>query len=150
MNACESTCPPSRRFGVLLLAWLALITIETLGQVAIKTAGMRVGVVESDFASLLAAASTPWLWLGLACYIGQFVVWMVILEKSALSRAFPTSAVVFVTIMAASWAVFGETMGWDKLLGSAVIIAGILLLGSDAESGAPPPDPGPGPEGTLQ
>jgi drug/metabolite transporter (DMT)-like permease len=58
---------------------------------------------------------------------------MNILEKSTLSSAFPTSAIVFVAIMVASWAVFGDPMGWGKLLGSAIIVAGILLLGGDGE-----------------
>jgi drug/metabolite transporter (DMT)-like permease len=35
--------------------------------------------------------------------------------------------------MVASWAVFGDPMGWGKLLGSAIIVAGILLLGGDGE-----------------
>jgi drug/metabolite transporter (DMT)-like permease len=111
-----------------------LLVVETLGQVAMKTAGARVGVFELDRPSILAALATPWLWLALACYLGQFFVWMTILEKSALSAAFPASAIVFVSIMIASWAVFGDPMGWEKILGSAIIVAGILLLGSDPQS----------------
>lgn len=122
-----------RPFSPLLLAWLLLLVIETFGQVSLKIAGMHVGHFELNRASVLAAASTPWLWLGLACYIGQFAVWMKILEKSRLSSAFPTSAIVFVSIMIASWAVFGDPMGWEKILGSAIIVAGILLLGGDAQ-----------------
>jgi multidrug transporter EmrE-like cation transporter len=122
-----------RPFSPLLLAWLLLLVIETFGQVSLKLAGMHVGTFELDRPSLLAAASTPWLWLGLVCYLGQFVVWMKILEQSRLSSAFPTSAIVFVSIMVASWAVFGDPMGWEKILGSAIIVAGILLLGDDAQ-----------------
>ncbi|TAN06715.1 MAG: hypothetical protein EPN38_07605 [Rhodanobacteraceae bacterium] len=130
----------------LLLAWIALLAIETLGQVALKLAGTAVGAFELDGPSILRAVSTPWLWVGVACYLGQFAVWMNILEKSTLSSAFPTSAIVFVAIMVASWAVFGDPMGWGKLLGSAVIVAGILLLGGDDECARPHTDA----EGNLQ
>jgi multidrug transporter EmrE-like cation transporter len=124
----------SRRAGSpLLLAWLVLLVIETLGQVSLKIAGMHVGTFELNRSSLLAAASTPWLWLGLACYVSQFAVWMKILETSRLSSAFSTSAIVFVAIMVASWAVFGDPMDWEKITGSAIIVAGILLLGDDAQ-----------------
>jgi drug/metabolite transporter (DMT)-like permease len=123
----------------LLLAWVALLAVETLGQVSLKFAGTRVGVLEPNLHSILAAVSTPWLWLGLACYLGQFALWMRILEKSHLSRAFPTSAIAFVAIMIASWAVFGDPMGWEKILGSAIIVAGILLLGGDAHAAPPAP-----------
>jgi multidrug transporter EmrE-like cation transporter len=127
------------RLSPLLLAWALLITVETLGQVSLKFAGTRVGAFELSRHSILLALSTPWLWLGLACYLGQFVIWMRILEKSALSRAFPTSAIAFVAIMLASWAVFSDPMGWEKILGSAIIVAGILLLGGDAHSAPPAP-----------
>jgi len=123
----------------LLLAWILLLAVETLGQVSLKFAGTRVGALQPNPHSILAAVSTPWLWLGLACYLGQFVLWMRILEKSRLSRAFPTSAIAFIAIMIASWAIFGDPMGWEKILGSAIIVAGILLLGGDAHAAAPAP-----------
>lgn len=127
------------RTAHLLLAWVLLLAIQTLGQVAMKTAGNRTGAFELDHASIVAAIATPWLWVALACYLGQFAVWMTILEKMALSTAFPTSAIAFVTVMLASWAVLGESMDWEKLVGSAIIVAGILLLGGDAASGPPAP-----------
>ena len=133
--------PPSRwrRLAPLIVAWALLLGIETLGQVSIKLAGARVGAFELDRASILAAVSTPWIWVGLACYLGAFAVWMTILEKTALSAAFPTSAIAFVTVMLASWAVLGEPMGWEKILGSAIIVAGILLLGGDTPHTPPVP-----------
>jgi drug/metabolite transporter (DMT)-like permease len=127
------------RLSPLLPAWILLLVVETLGQVALKSAGARVGAFELNPHSILAALSTPWLWLGLACYLGQFAIWMRILERSTLSRAFPTSAIVFVSIMLASWAVFGDPMDWEKIAGSAIIVAGILLLGGDAQPTPPAP-----------
>lgn len=128
-----------RRLTPLILAWAILLAVETLNQIALKMAGRHVGVFEFDRRSLLAALHTPWLWLALACYLGQFAVWMMILEKSMLSAAFPTSAIAFVAVMIASWAVFGDPMGWRKILGSAIIVAGILLLGSGAQPTPPVP-----------
>ena len=69
--------------------------------------------------------------------IGEFLLWMTILSKSALSRAFASSAVLFVVVMLASRVLFGEPLGWNKLLGSAVILAGILLLGDEDHGPAP-------------
>ena len=136
MNRAAST---PRRLAPLLAAWVLLLAIEALGTVSLKVAGNHIGAFELDRASILAALSTPWLWLALGCYLGQFAVWMTILEKSALSAAFSISAITFVVVMLASWVVFGETMGWEKILGSAIIVAGILLLGSDPHPGPPAP-----------
>jgi drug/metabolite transporter (DMT)-like permease len=125
------------RLPPVVTAWVMLLVIETLGQIALKTAGGRIGPFELDWSSIRLALQTPWLWLGLACYLGQFVVWMVILEKSALSAAFPTSAIVFVAVMIASRVVFGDALGWEKVLGSVIIVTGILLLGSDVQASPP-------------
>ncbi|HET7932143.1 MAG TPA: hypothetical protein VFL63_12250 [Rhodanobacteraceae bacterium] len=131
------------RLSPVVTAWVALLAIETLGQIALKTAGARIGPFELDRPSIVLALQTPWLWLGLACYLGQFMVWMVILEKSALSAAFPTSAIVFVAVMVASRLVFGDPMGWEKMLGCVVIVTGILLLGGD-QAPSPPASTGKG------
>ena len=117
-------------------AWLALLLLETLCQTSLKLAGKATGAFGFDRASLLAALSTPWLWVAIGCYLGAFLAWMTILGKSAVSSAYPTSAIVFVSVMIASWAVFGEAVDWEKILGSAVIVAGILLLGGEAREPA--------------
>ena len=77
------------------------------------------------------AIVTPALWIGIGCYVGAFAAWMTILRKSTLSAAFAMSAIVFVAVMFASWWVFGEHIGGMQLLGAAVIVAGILMLGAD-------------------
>ncbi len=127
----------AHRLAPLLAAWVALLALATLCQVALKLAGNATGAFVPDRASVIAALSTPWLWVAIACYIGEFLVWMSILEKSALSAAFPTSAITYVTVMAASWAVLGEAMDWEKITGSAIIVIGILLLGSEQVSHPP-------------
>ncbi|HXS72676.1 MAG TPA: EamA family transporter [Rhodanobacteraceae bacterium] len=120
-----------RRLWPVLLAWLALLSLETLCQISLKFTGDAIGAFDLSRASVLAALSTPWLWVAIGCYLGAFLAWMTILDKSALSAAFPTSALVFVSVMIASAAVFGEPVHWEKALGSAIIVAGILLLGGE-------------------
>lgn len=144
-----NTGTPTQRIWPVLTAWVVLLALETLCQVALKSAGSAVGAFDLDRESILAAISTPWLWVAIGCYIGAFMAWMTILDKSALSAAFPTSAIVFVSVMIASVLVFGEPVHWEKVLGSAIIVAGILLLGGEraeqqASHEAPthPPDTG--------
>ena len=82
-------------------------------------------------AAFARAIVTPPLWVAIGCYVGAFVAWMTILRKSTLSAAFATSAIVFVAVMFASWWVFGEHIGTLQLIGAAIIVGGILLLGAD-------------------
>jgi|SRR5450432_254562 len=117
-----------------LLAWGALLGFETLCQISLKLAGRQTGAFDFSLSAFHAAAASTWLWVAVGCYIGAFLAWMTILRKSTLSAAFTNSALVFVAVMLASWLVFGEYIGWPQLLGSVIIIAGILMIGVDAST----------------
>lgn len=115
----------------VLAAWLVLLVLETLCQISLKLAGDTIGAFRLDRTSILAAIGTPWLWIAIGCYLGGFLAWMTILNRSTLSSAYPTSAIVFVSVIIASALVFGEPVHWEKTLGSAIIVAGILMLGGE-------------------
>ena len=130
MNAAHNPWP-------VRIAWLILLTLETLSQLSLKFAGRAVGAFELNRDAVLAALSTPWLWVAIGCYLGAFLAWMSILRKSSLSSAYPTSAIVFVSVIVVSAAIFGEPVHWEKALGSAIIVAGILMLGGDGREPVP-------------
>jgi len=130
-----------RRSAKSLAAWAALLGFETLCQISLKLAGRQTGAFDFSAAAFQRGLATPWLWLAIGCYIGAFLAWMTILRKSTLSAAFTTSALVFVAVMLASWLVFGEHIGWQQLLGAAIIVAGILMIGADAGPDETPQPP---------
>lgn len=121
--------PPVRRAQVA--AWCGFLACAALSQIAFKYAAQHTGEFELSLRWFALAVGSAWLWVSVASHIGEFLLWMTILSKSALSKAFATSAVLFVVVMAASRVLFAEPLGWQKVLGSAVILAGILLLGQD-------------------
>ncbi len=133
MNAPARRHPPK----TLILAWIALVAVELLTQLSLKFAGKATGGFDFSAHAFALALASGWLWLAIASYCGCFIVWMLILRHSDLSRAYPTSAIVFVAIMFASWLVLHEAIGAIQLLGAAVIVAGILQLGHD-QPVAPP------------
>ena len=145
MNAVRNPWP-------VRIAWLILLTLETLCQLSLKSAGRAVGAFDLNRTSVLAALATPWLWVAIGCYLGAFLAWMTILRKSPLSSAYPTSAIVFVSVIVVSAAIFGEPVHWEKALGSAIIVAGIFMLGGDGGEPAlagtqTPVESGPGADG---
>lgn len=115
------------------LPWAALVAVETVCQAAAKRSGEASGALALSWRTWEAALAAPWIWIALICYVAGFAIWMRILSRSSLSRAFPTSAIVFVATM--STAVFGfhESLAGSQVLGAALIVCGIVLLGSDAE-----------------
>jgi|GEM_PF-104846 len=117
--------------GAPWLAWLALVVFETLSQIALKLAGRDTGEFDFSWTGVARALTSPWIWTAIGTYLGAFLSWMLILRKSRLSAAFPTSALVFISVMFSSWLVLGEAITWPMLAGAAFIVCGILLLGSD-------------------
>ena len=123
--------------ATVLSSWIVLLALGALCQISLKYAGLDTGPFDFSPRAFAVAAATPWLWLAVGCYLGEFVAWMVILRHSSLSSAFPTGAIVLIMLMFASRWLFDEPMGWPKLLGSAMIVAGVLLLGPDHPAAAP-------------
>ncbi|HEX7665098.1 MAG TPA: EamA family transporter [Polyangiaceae bacterium] len=117
-----------------------LLALGALCQVSLKYAGLENGAFDFSAHAFLVAAGSVWLWLAVACYAGEFLAWMVILRQSSLSSAFPTGAIVLIIVMLASHWFFGEALGWPKIIGSAMIVAGVMLLGPDHPAATPPVD----------
>ena len=118
----------------VISSWMVLLALGALCQIALKYAGLDTGPFDFTPRAFGAAAASPWLWTAVLCYLGEFVAWMVILRHSSLSSAFPTGAIV---LMIASKVLFDEPVGWPKALGSAMIVAGVLLLGPDHPAATP-------------
>jgi drug/metabolite transporter (DMT)-like permease len=121
------------------VAWLLLLSFETLCQISLKKAGLDVGAFDFSRAAFLRALAEPWLWSAIGCYLGAFLAWITILRKSTLSAAFATTAIVFVAVMAASWLVFDERIGAQQVAGSLIILLGILMFGADEKASTPAP-----------
>ena len=79
-------------------------------------------------------ARNPGILAAIACYIGAFFVWMLILRRSSLSLAFPLSSLVFVVVLLGSWLGLGEHISPLHWVGVAVIIGGIALLAEGEEN----------------
>jgi len=120
---------PSR--AVVIATWAVLLALGALCQIALKYAGIDTGPFDFSAQAFMTAAASAWLWVAVGCYVGEFLAWMAILRHSSLSSAFPTGAIVLIVLMIASRWLFDEPLGWSKLIGSAMIVAGVLMLGPD-------------------
>jgi drug/metabolite transporter (DMT)-like permease len=63
------------------------------------------------------------------CYIGTFIAWMAVLMRMDLNRAFPLTALSFVTVPILARVLFGEELPPMRVAGIAVIIAGVFMIG---------------------
>ena len=121
------------RLGTVVL-WALLIGTESAGQLFTKMAGDQLGQMDFNWQWLAEVARNPGILAAIACYIGAFFVWMLILRRSSLSLAFPLSSLVFVVVLLGSWLGLGEHISPLHWVGVAVIIGGIVLLAEGEEN----------------
>lgn len=124
-----------RRF--YLIGFLALVCFDTFAQVCFKLTANHAMPPEANLAWVLRVLSSPWVYSAIACYIGAFITWMTLLEHAPIGPAFAASHLEVVSVLALSVVLFGEHVGAPQLIGSALIIAGIVCLAvSETEGGS--------------
>jgi multidrug transporter EmrE-like cation transporter len=71
---------------------------------------------------------SPSFWAGMVCYAASVCVWLAALSKAPVSTAYPMLSLGYVVVAAVSVLWLGESMGPAKVLGIALICAGVILV----------------------
>lgn len=119
------------RASMLVLLWIAFLTIECTAQIGLKLGSANVANIPFGLEWVESALASPWVRLGILCYILAFVCWMLILDKMDLSLAFPLSGTVYVVVMAASALGLHEALTPLHWVGVGLIVAGVCVMGQD-------------------
>lgn len=125
-----------RRF--YLIGFLVLVCFDTFAQVCFKLTANHAMPPEANLAWVLRVLSAPWVYGAILCYIGAFLSWMTLLKHAPIGPAFAASHLEVISVMALSVVIFGEKIGAPELLGSALIIAGIVCLAISETDGEKP------------
>lgn len=124
--------PASKSFGKAIAGWLLFIAVETATQVTFKYAGGTLDDSAGLAQMVVRAAHQPLVLLGFGLYFAGFLVWLTILKDIDLGRAFPMTAVIYVSTLVAAVTLFHEHLNPMRIVGVAVIGVGVALLASDA------------------
>ena len=120
--------PISARSETLL--WAVFIAIATATQLTFKWAGSQLGNQDFGLEFLLSALAKPSVWAAIAGYIAMFVLWIDILKRVPLSRAYLITAVIYVPVTLGAWLIFGEDISALRAFGIAAIMMGVMLIAS--------------------
>jgi small multidrug resistance pump len=115
---------PSDADTMLLPYYAALLTAIVLGvagQLLFKAGADRSSDVVGQFFSPLTLGA-------FAVYAVSAVLYAVSLRKLPLSVAFPSVALSYIAVAMASHLLWHEQLGWPRVSGMALIVAGVLLL----------------------
>jgi multidrug transporter EmrE-like cation transporter len=111
---------------------LAGVLLNASAQLLLKAGANRVGEFAFTLANVLPIGSrfalSPYIAGGLACYVVSVMVWILALSRVPVSVAYPMLSIGYVVNALAAWWLFGESLGAQKLVGIAFIIAGVFLV----------------------
>ena len=112
----------------MTIAWIVLaaaITTSLVGQILLKAGASGSVAASAGFIDQLFRWQTI---IGLGCYGGAALLYIVALRKIPMSIALPCTAASYVVIAVIGWAVFGEALGVQKMLAIGLISLGVVLL----------------------
>ena len=105
---------------------LCVVATLAIGQILFKSVGLRLG--ETGFSALMTDRhSLILLATSLALYSIATVVWIWVLRLVPLSTAYLFMSLAFVMVPLAAWWVFAEPISTRFIVGTALIIAGIIV-----------------------
>ena len=64
-----------------------------------------------------------------AIYALATLLWIALLRHAPLNKLYPYMGLSFILVPAASWALFDDSITPATLLGSALIVAGVIIIG---------------------
>jgi multidrug transporter EmrE-like cation transporter len=111
---------------------LAGVVLNAVAQLLLKAGTNRVGEFAFELANLLPVgtkvATSPFILGGVACYVVSLGVWILALSRVPVSIAYPMLSIGYVINAVAAWALFGESLAAQKLVGIAFIVVGVFLV----------------------
>lgn len=119
------------------LPWLAIalwagnVLTDSAGQLAFKAAAIDHGG-SSGLALWRRMARRPWLWLGIGCYILEFVLWLAFLSLVPLSDGVLMGSICIVVVMLAGRYSFHERLTPLRVAGMLLIALGVAIVGVQA------------------
>ncbi len=120
---------------VYLLILLA-VCINVAAQLLLKMGMARIGhfdfVMENIWPIGWKIATNWQILLGLCCYVGSVVVWMMVLSRSDVSFAYPMSSLGYILTALAACFMLGEQVTLLRLGGIMLIIGGVFLVARSA------------------
>jgi drug/metabolite transporter (DMT)-like permease len=97
------------------------------GQILFKRAAAQLNSGSGGW--LIELAKLPAMWAAVALYGAATLLWVRILTTIPLSRAYPFVALAFVLVPAAGYLLFDESINAKYVLGTALIVIGVVVAG---------------------
>ena len=113
----------------VITGFFCLALFDAVAQISFKFGGQAAAPFAADWHWLLRVAATPWSYSALLGYLGAFYTWLTLLKHAPIGSGFAATHLQIVCVLGVSAWLFNEALTAPKLVGSALILTGIVLLG---------------------
>ena len=112
---------------------LVCILFTVLGQILVKWQAMQAGNLPASWPARVSfffnLMSNPWIIAGFASALIAAFAWILAMTRLPISVTYPMLALTYPLVMSLSWLMLGETLSVWRVMGAALILAGVALLG---------------------
>jgi|WetSurMetagenome_2_1015567.scaffolds.fasta_scaffold462664_2 drug/metabolite transporter (DMT)-like permease len=112
--------------GIWLL--ILFIVLRTMNQIMFKYVALGPG--GSNYFALL---FDPVFYLAGFVFWAQAIVWIAVLRRMVLSRAYPFTGLTVITLLISGAYFFGDSITLGNVLGALVIVAGVAIIAGGNE-----------------
>lgn len=112
---------------------LATILFTVVGQLLIKWQAAAAGPLPASWPARLQFVGglmlNPWIVAGLCSAVIAALAWILAMTRLPISIAYPIMSATYPLVICASWLLFRENISQWQILGTALILAGVALVG---------------------
>jgi drug/metabolite transporter (DMT)-like permease len=113
----------------ILAIWVLNLVLDSGGHFAFKLAAIEPGIDARFLAHWRHMLARPWLWLGVLCFIGEFIAWLAFLSLVPLAQGVLLGMTSIVIVMLGGRIMFHERFNRLRIAGMFLIVAGVALVG---------------------
>jgi undecaprenyl phosphate-alpha-L-ara4N flippase subunit ArnE len=103
------------------------IVAETAQQLSFKAGSAR---AEGATGFVRGVVGQPLIWLGILIWVVESIAWVLVLQRSPLSMAYPVMTLTYATVPLAGLVLLRERMSKRQMLGAGLIFAGVVIVGA--------------------
>jgi drug/metabolite transporter (DMT)-like permease len=109
--------------------WVLNLVLDSGGHFAFKLAAIEPDTDTAFLAHWRHMLARPWLWLGVICFIGEFVAWLAFLSLVPLAQGVLLGTTSIVVVMLGGRIMFHERFSRLRIAGILLIVAGVAIVG---------------------
>lgn len=109
----------------------ATILLQALTLILFKQAAITL-----ETFSFMAIITNVFYLVSFSLFFVRSVIWQLVLKHLPLSIAYPAVSLNMVLLLIFGYLLFGETISWNNILGTAVMLMGVILMNTSKETHA--------------